>query len=260
MESSEAERKGRIFCPPSVPEALWSKVPADSREDLLLFTARQLRAGFHPRETVKNFLTERGLHQEPVAVAAAALVPRPPPSRVASPPALQAPPPSPAATGRIGGIKLGGRPSSAEVIEDDDDFSFDDEEPAVYSGPSPIRLAKPLHPYGLREAPASAEVPKGAIGTALHSLFGFPGEPGKKAAEAEASVLRAIANDPSYALMEPDQIGNLGCNVPEHFLSSIRDLIVEEAERVQTDILSRRENGDPTAQRWSDPSEWIDNE
>jgi hypothetical protein len=258
MESSGAERKGRIFCPPTVSDALWTLVPADSREELLLHIARQLRAGYHPKETVQKFLGERGLWQAP-AVAA------PPPinmkpammmRRTPSPPLPASPPVKPDAGSSL---------RVATVVEpedfDVDAFDFDDDDdidPSAVLTPTPIKFNKPLHPYGLRIAPATNDVPKGEIGIALHRLLGFPGEPGKKAADMEASVLRAIASDPALAAFEPDQLGNLGCIVPEHFLASISPLILAEAERVQADILSRRDNGDPTAEAWSNPSEWVD--
>jgi hypothetical protein len=261
MESSGAERKGRIFCPPTVSDALWTLVPADSREELLLHVARQLRAGYHPKETVQKFLVGKGLWQAPTLAA--------PPTINMIPPAMMrraAPAPSAA---QLPLLKTTA-PSSLRVMPmvepenfDDDAFDFDDDDgidPSAVPTPTPIKFNKPLHPYGLRIAPATTDVPKGEIGVALHRLLGFPGEPGKKAADMEASVLRAIASDPALAAFEPDQLGNLGCIVPEHFLASIVPLILAEAERVQADILSRRKNGDPTAEAWSNPAEWVDNE
>ncbi len=263
MESSGAERKGRIFCPPTVSEALWSLVPADGRERLLLHVARQLRAGFHPERTVKNFLVEEGLWQPPVPPPAAkpVVVLRRPvnaPMTATARPTAPRSAPRPAAGG---GFRVAAAP--ADDTDNDDDFDFDDEVDVDGSEPyshAPVRMGKPLHPFGLRVAPATNDTPKGEIGVALHNLLGFPGEPGKKAADAEASVLRAIASDPAYAMMEPEQIGNLGCVVPVQFLSSITLLIVAEAERVQNDILARKENGDPTAAAWSNPDDWVDSD
>lgn len=265
MESNGAEGKERIFRPPTVPDELWSLVPAENRQEILDLAARKLRSGIHPKVTVTNYLRECGILQTPVhpkiqaptmllkrrPVPAVAVTSAPPPAAVA--PSSDAPP-------KRGGLKV--KVPAQAAADDDDDFDVDDEDdvfetfirPAVDTGHS----LKPLRPFGLKVAPATNSTPKGHIGHALHRLFGFPGEPGNKAADAEASVLRAIAADPSYAIMEPDQLGNYGCAVPQHILSSIKDLIVQEAQRVEADILARQDNGDPTTDGWSNPDDWVD--
>lgn len=268
MESSAAEGKARIFRPPTVPEEMWALVPADGRQELLLFVARQLRAGVHPKETVKKFLVESGLMEISVAPTASPVAIRLPSiarrtvQPAVKPATLSRPPAMPTAAAKPSSFRLKPAAAATRVVEVDDDFDFDDDFglPEFDEDIPVTRPPKPLHPYGLKVTPATNDVPKGHIGHALHRLLGFPGEPGKKAADAEASVLRAIAADPAFAKNYPDQIGNYGCIVPENFLETIKDLIVAEAIQVEGDILNRKENGDPTAQTWGNPADWVDNQ
>jgi len=47
----------RPLCPPSVPEALWDRVPEERRQEAIEFAAKQLRRGVHPEEAFEEFVT-----------------------------------------------------------------------------------------------------------------------------------------------------------------------------------------------------------
>jgi len=238
-----------------------------------------LRSGFHPNTTARKYLLDLGIIKPAVVnkppadffkrsraaasanagkrTLASGEVRRPPPLAPASS-KNEAPKPS--------AFKKISKPveSFQDDFEDGDDFAFVDEAtPPTFSfdefpdfdDGSDIGR-RPTRPFGLKSVPAVGDVPKGKIGHAIHRLLGLPGEPGKKAAEAEASVLSAIAADPAYAAVEPSQLGNLGCSVPEYVLSSIEDLILEEVQAVTKDIKARKENSDPTVLDWLPPDEW----
>jgi hypothetical protein len=274
-----SDRKEWQSCPPSLDVGLWDKIPTDRKQDFFELAARQLRSGFHPNTTARKYLLDLGIIKP-------AVVNKPPPDffrrsrlaaaaggSVSTPLSAQTRRPSPTApvTAKTDALKSSGfkkrlKPQAASQIdiEDDDDFSFVDETtppapsfavfPDFDDGDDSSYV--PTRPFGLKSIPAVGNVPKGKIGHAIHRLLGLSGEPGKKAAEAEASVLSAIAADPAYAAMEPSQLGNLGCSVPEFILSSIEDLILEEVQAVTRDIKARKENSDPTVLDWLPPDEW----
>jgi hypothetical protein len=267
-------------CPPSLDEGLWDKIPSDRKQDFFELAARQLRTGFHPNMTARKYLLDLGIIKPVVvnkppqdffkrsrAAASANATKSPPPSA----PGRPSPSPAPAAaktdTPKPSGFKKGFKAKAAvqDEIEDvNDDFTFVDE-----SSPPAVKFEEfpdfddrpetdlgPTRPFGLKTIPAVGDVPKGKIGHAIHRLLGLSGEPGKKAAEGEASILSAIAADPVYAATEPSQLGNLGCSVPEYVLASIEDLILEEVRAVTRDIKARKENSDPTVVDWLPPDEW----
>lgn len=265
-------------------------IPDARKQDFFKEAATQLRGGYHPNVTVRRLLIEIGVIKPAVQVAAprpsvnpalAGLAksgarpspgaprpaPRPPAPAVPPKPAIISSPSKPqpvapkAAKAGFGGFK-------ANIQEDEDDFDFADEvaiDKPAFDFPDfetgEIKVEKPrepIRPFGLKQKPKVGDAPKGPIGEAIHRLLGLPGEPGKKAAEAEASVLSAIASDPVYAEMEPTQLGNLGCSVPEFVLASIEHLILEEVRAVTRDINARKENSDPTVADWSSPDQWVD--
>ncbi len=267
-------------CPPSLEVGLWDKIPSDRKQDFFELAARQLRAGFHPNTTARKFLLDLGVIKPAVVNKApqdffnrsrSALSASVSKSEVQATPSRRAPPaasaPAKPEAPRPSGFKKGfkAKVAAQEDFEDgNDDFTFIDE-----TTPPPIKYDEfpdfddgqdsnvgPTRPFGLRTAPSVGSVPKGKIGHAIHRLLGLSGEPGKKAAEAEASVLSAIAADPVYAKSEPSQLANLGCSVPEFVLASIEDLILEEVEAVMRDIKARKENSDPTVVDWLPPDEW----
>jgi hypothetical protein len=275
-----SDKKEWHSCPPSLDVGLWDKIPSDRKQDFFELAARQLRSGFHPNTTARKYLLDLGIIKPPVVnrppsdffkrsrTAASANLPSPP---TASAPetvvALAAPVKKSDMPSKASGFKKSFKPHVAlkdDLEEDDDSFIFVDEEMPLRANSNDFPDfddgrdidVKPTRPFGLRTLPPVGEVPKGKIGHAIHRLLGLPGEPGKKAAEAEASVLSAIAADPVYAAMEPSQLGNLGCSVPEYVLSSIEDLILEEVQAVTRDIKARKENSDPTVLDWLPPDEW----
>ncbi|TLX16917.1 hypothetical protein [Rhizobium sp. MHM7A] len=275
-----SDRKEWHSCPPSLDVGLWDKIPSDRKQDFFELAARQLRSGFHPNTTARKYLLDLGIIKPAVvnkppadffkrsraAASAHAAKPTPAPGQSRpSPPAapVAAKPDAP----KSSGFKKSFKPQAAvqdDIEDDNDDFVFVDEAaPSVsnfndfpdFDDGNDIDHT-PTRPFGLKSIPAVGNVPKGKIGHAIHRLLGLSGEPGKKAAEAEASVLSAIAADPTYAAMEPSQLGNLGCSVPEYVLSSIEDLILEEVQAVTRDIKARKENSDPTVLDWLPPDEW----
>lgn len=275
-----SEGKEWHSCPPSLDVGLWDKIPSDRKQDFFELAARQLRSGFHPNTTARKYLLDLGIIKPAVvnkppadffkrsraAASANVAKPTPAPGKVRpAPPAapVAAKPDAPKPTG----FKKGFKPQVAvqnDIEDDNDDFTFVDD-----TTPPAVKFVEfpdfddgqdsdygPTRPFGLKSIPAVGNVPKGKIGHAIHRLLGLSGEPGKKAAEAEASVLSAIAADPAYAAMEPSQLGNLGCSVPEYVLASIEDLILEEVQAVTRDIKARKENSDPTVLDWLPPDEW----
>jgi hypothetical protein len=260
-------------CPPSLDVGLWEKIPSDRKQDFFELAAKQLRTGFHPNTTARKYLLDLGIIK-PAPVnkppadffrrsrgAALAKASAPPKSAVSS----ATPASTTASPQRSGGFKKPVKVQEPYEEAADDEFTFVDQAVPIpsFQGDIPdfdddVDLhRKPTRPFGLKTTPSVGEVPKGKIGHAIHRLLGLSGEPGKKAAEAEASVLAAIAADPAYAAMEPSQLGNLGCSVPEYVLSSIEDLILEEVQVVTNDIQSRKENSDPTVLNWLPPDEWA---
>lgn len=268
-------------CPPSLDAGLWDKIPSDRKQDFFELAAKQLRSGFHPNTTARKYLLDLGIIKPAVVnkppadfftrSRAAASAKLPISNSVSSANVNSEVPktnfPVPSSETRPGAFKktVKAHTFQDESLGDDNDFSFVDEAPlpAAFHNDFPDfddeadLNRKPTRPFGLKNVPSAGDVPKGNIGHAIHRLLGLPGEPGKKAAEAEASVLAAIAADPTYAATAPSQLGNLGCSVPEFVLSSIEDLILEEVQVVINDIKVRKENLDPTVIDWLPLDEWA---
>jgi hypothetical protein len=268
------ERKEWNICPPSLDKSLWDKIPADRKQDFFTLAAKQLRAGFHPNTTARKYLVDLGIIQPSApsgppsgfsdqrkAALLKSLGQKPLQSALTEPSDVSATSFSQNISNKP---SKGFKRSVSPVVNDEEanDFDFDDD----FTLPSKIVSdlpdfdedadRKPTRPFGLRSLPSVGDVPKGKLGHAIHRLLGLPGDPGKKAAEAEASVLSAIVADPVYAELEPTQLGNLGCSVPEYVLAAIEDLILDEVRAVKADIAARKENEDPTVIDWLPPDEW----
>lgn len=77
MDVSEPEKiasEPPLLCPPSVPQALWDRIPEARRREALEDAAKNLRRAIHPEHSVIAFLERLG-----IAVPAA-----PPPAAPAS--------------------------------------------------------------------------------------------------------------------------------------------------------------------------------
>lgn len=115
--------------------------------------------------------------------------------------------------------------------------------------------SRPLVPWGTTPPPPG-DAPRGVIGVALHKAMNLSGPPGRAAAQAEASVLGAIAADPALAFWDPPSIRAAGARVTRKEAEEIAAHVAREAERVIEDVRRRAEAGDRTAMRWIDPDSW----
>lgn len=121
--------------------------------------------------------------------------------------------------------------------------------------PAPPQRSGPVLPYGSAPVPAGQE-PVSVIGHAIHKEMRLSGRPGRAAAEAEATVLAAIAADPVMAYSCPEGVRTMGARVTEAVANGIKAFVRQEAEKVIDDIRARRAAGDAVALRWTDPDEW----
>jgi len=216
-EGFAAATEGPPPRPPSVSESLWSSVPDAFKAEFLKKAAKDLRRGVHPEDSIGAMLESKGLNR-PVKAAPAPAMRRPPP-RSAPPPAAQPP-----------------RRDEPE-------------------GSAPPPRSGPLLAYGASPRPAGQE-PVSVIGVAIHKEMRLSGKPGKAAADAESSVLKAIAADPVMAWSDPAGIRRLGARLTDAVADGIKELVRQEAERVIDDIRVRAAAGDPVALRWPDPDAW----
>lgn len=192
--------------PPSVSESLWNAVPPGLRAEFLARTAKELRRGVHPEESIVAQLESRGLNR-PVKAA-------PGTKR----PAARKPP---------------NEPEAVQVA---------------------VRT-RPIMAYGARPLPSGQE-PLSEIGHAIHGEMRLPGKAGRAAAEAEASVLKAIAADPVMAYFEPERIRFQGACVSDAVAKGIMSLVRQEADLVIGDLRSRLGEGDARLGGWIDPDGW----
>lgn len=215
-EGFAAATEGPPPRPPSVSESLWSAVPDALKAEVLKKAAKDLRRGVHPEESIGAMLESKGLNR-PVKAAPAPSMRRPP--------SRSAPAPAPSARKDV----------SAPA------------QPPPRSGP--------LLAYGASPRPAGQE-PVSVIGHAIHKEMRLSGRPGKAAADAESSVLKAIAADPVMAWSDPAGIRRQGARVTDAVAEGIKDLVRQEADRVIEDIRARAAAGEPVASRWPDPDAW----
>lgn len=221
MESGgdETEKtEAAVRRPPSVPENLWSVVPDRLKKEFVETAALELRRGVHPAESFTKMLEERGIDRPAVAA-----------------PAFK---------------KVSFRKPAAERPEAPPAAAAPERQPADRHG-------HPAASRGRVLPPASGNVPLGVIGAAIHKEMRLGGSPGKAAAEAEASVLAAIASDPAYALSDPCGIRCLGARVPASVAAAIAPFVEREAERVLQEVRVRAAAGDPSAVSWIDPDGWT---
>ncbi len=244
--------------------------PDAGKQDFFLHIARQLVRGVHPNVAARAYLVELGLLKAPPVPKSVDLPSRlrrvlPVKTDKAPSPAFPVSMPSKSASPGSGkGFKV---KKHFDMDEDEDLAEHEADAPVFYFDSSGQDTTETVLKTRRISLDQNAR-PVGEIGIAVHDLLGLSGEPGQKAAEAEASILEAIASDPVRVAADPLFIGKLGCTVPDFVINALSHLIIEEVKKTHGLAVHNLHDVDDSFDETetykeiyeSDDFDWVDND